>query len=251
MARSISPSKRNNNKGKGQPKGAQKRSDRPSTGGVKLIKNLSFKANPGHQFYDLQATVGANTTVAALNPLDGLLSATGLLQQFPAHSTPVFQNGAYLLYRKIRLDYVIMTVKLVGSQSNALAVGDLYNTIRYALFLTGPSYQNTNNYYLTTYVHNTEGNLTDVIRVYVDELIGMPSQAYYASSGYNVPDVAVRRYMIPLNTILDCYSTNASGAGVQWETKEHDLVFNYMSDSAIAPNPTISVSWRVYFSDAK
>jgi hypothetical protein len=212
---------------------------------VKLLKNISFKADASHQFFDYQTTVSANTTVAALNPLDSLLSATGLLQQFPAHSMPVFQNGAYLLYRKIKLDYVIMTVKTVGSQSNALATGDLYNTIRYALFTTGPSYQNTNNYYLTTYVHNPEGNLTDVLKVLVDELIGMPSQAYYTSSGYNVPDVAIRRYMVPLNLVLDCYSTNASGVGVQWETKEHDLVFNYMSDSAVVPNPQMSV----FFSD--
>jgi len=247
----FSPSKRHNNKAKGQAKGAQKRVDRSSTGGVKLLKNVSFKVDAGHQFFDYQITVSANSTVAALNPLDSLLSATGLLQQFPAHSVPVFQNGQYLLYRKIKLDYVIMTVKTVGSQSNALATGDLYNTIRYALFTTGPSYQATNNYYLTTLVHNPEGNLTDIVKVHVDELIGMPSQAYYVSSGYNVPDVSIRRYMVPLNLILDCYSTNASGAGQAWETKQYDLVFNYMSDSAIVPNPQMSASFRVYFSDLK
>lgn len=177
--------------------------------------------------------------------MDALLASTALLQQYPAHSIPVYQNGSFFLRQDVWISHFEIDMELVGSQSNTLVAGDLYNSVRYAVTRNGKAYSDSNVPYLTGVMTGT--NLQDTQHVYIDQRVALPSQAFDTLTNYNVPMVIHRTHTIPVNRVLSCFSTNASGSGAAWDTTKEDYTMFLVSDSSVSPNPQVALTFRCFF----
>lgn len=193
----------------------------------------------------VQPTIGVSTTTYQISLLITLASNSGLLQSFPAHADPVYENAIGVRLRQtLHLKFIEFDAEFVGSQSNTIVASDLYNNMRISIFRTGETYQSANLNYATSILST---DIRDVQKVYYDEVIPLPSVAFDTANNTNVPNVKIRSMRIPINLKLSFFSSNASGAGAAWETRESDLVINVVSDSAVAPNPTIQFNSRLWF----
>lgn len=186
-----------------------------------------------------------STTVTADYPLDALLGATGILQQFPAHATPVYQNGVYRLRQRVIIRRMECRFSFIGAVSNAVLAADLYNTVRISLSLTGTSYSGISNAYLNGIMSGT--NLVNVKRIFFDHTVSLPSQAYDATITTPTPQVRNWEVFLEPNLRFDTYSTNATGSGAAWDTDGFDLGLEFVSDSAIAPHPTLMGTLRLIY----
>lgn len=167
------------------------------------------------------------------------------MQQFPAHSTPVYQNGVYRLRQRLIIRRLEFRFSFVGAVSNAVLQADLYNTVRIALTVSGVNYSVVSVPYLNGTVAGS--NLVNVKRVMFDHTVSLPSQAYDTSITTPTPQVRNWEIYMEPNIVLDTYSTNASGSGAAWDTDGCDFPLDYVSDSAIAPHPTLFGTCRVIF----
>jgi hypothetical protein len=138
--------------------------------------------------------------------------------------------------------------RIVGAQATLLTTGDLYNSVRFAIYRTGPGYAAASVVYLTGVA--TGAAVQDVTNVYCDELVPLVSRGIDATLG-NIPDVKVGSFKIPMNFDVTCYSTNSTGSGAAWDTPEGDLLIDYVSDSLLSPHPTVSFNFRVVFDFVK
>lgn len=191
------------------------------------------------------AAVTVSTTVTSAFPLDALLASTGILQQFPAHATPVYQNGVYRLRQRILIRRIEFRFSFIGAVSNAVLQADLYNTLRVSLVQSGINYSITSIPYLQGTMAGT--NLVNVKRVYFDHTVSLPSQAYDASITTPTPQVKNWEIFMEPNLRIDTYSTNASGSGVAWDTDGCDLGLDVVSDSSISPHPTLMGTIRIIY----
>lgn len=186
-------------------------------------------------------------TVTETSLLDGLLSSNGALANYPqtAHATS-YGTGVRRLNAKVRLHGIEMQIRVEGSQSNVLAAGDLFNTVRVAIAKVGNSYLDTTTY---TFLNGTDLplNLLDVKKLYYDRLFDLPMQAFNTATNYNAPQVVSHKFEIPLNFDVDVFSTTASGSLVTWDTKQNDILLRHCSDSSASPHPQIAFYARVFF----
>lgn len=185
------------------------------------------------------------TTPVTIGPLDALLGAGGVLQQYPQHATPTFLNGVFRLRSKILIRRIEFRMIMVGAVSNAVLAADLYNTARISCYLTGVDYSFANVPYLTGVT--TGSNLVDTKRVYFDKTMSLPSQAYDATITTPTPQVKDWAVYWEPNLVLDCFSSNATGAGAAWDTNGLDLMIDHVSDSTLLPHPTLAGNFRIIF----
>jgi len=206
------------------------------------IRSRCLDSSP---FVDQVYSVSVSSTTTSSSLLNELASATGLLQQYPQHADPVYEAGiGFRLRQTLHLKFMELDFQAVGSQGNALVSGDLFNTMRVAVFLVGETYLSANLNYLTSIVQT---DIRDVKHVYLDHLMDLPSQAYDTVSTTNVPQVITKQLLIPINKRISFYSTSASGGGATWESREDDIVVNVVSDSGVVPNPTFNSVFRLWF----
>jgi hypothetical protein len=192
------------------------------------------------------ALTASSTGVTSFTVLDPLLAASGILASFPQRATPVYQNGVFRLRTRIVIHRVEVRMVVVGAQSNAVLAADLYNTLRTALYKTRINYGDSSIAYLTTVLGGT--NLQDIEKIHADRTFSLPSQAYDATITTPTPQVLNWDFMFKPNMVLDCYSTNATGSGAAWDTNGFDLMFDHVSDSTVAPHPTIGFTLRLCYS---
>lgn len=153
--------------------------------------------------------------------------------------------GVKILNAKIRLERVDCRALLTGAQSTTLLAGDLFNSIRYICYKTGNSTLDTqptplNN--LTEFL-----DLRDVLKVYTDKLVPLPTQAFDSANGYNVPQVRQDTFSINLGSTLEWYSSDPTGA-TGWDTRMYNFLITFVSDSSVSPHPTIEFRQRMYYS---
>lgn len=187
----------------------------------------------------------STTTVTSATLLDDLLSNTGILQSYPQHATPIYQNGNYRLRCKIVIDRIEVRLTVVGAVSNAVLAADLYNTVRFAIYKTGVSYSDTSTPYLTAPTGGTI--VTDVKKVYLDKTWALPAQAYDATITTPTPQVICEEWVFEPHLELDVFSNNATGLGVAWDSNGVDLMFDHVSDSSLSPHPNLSMTVRTIF----
>lgn len=207
----------------------------------------SVRATP---FVDqLVGTTPINTSVFAGSLLTSLASASGLLQQFPQHATPVFMSGGigFRLRQNLHISHIELDIQVIGSQGTVLLPGDFYNTVRTAVYRTGDTFVDPTLPYLTGILTT---QITDVQHVYLDRVDVLMTQAF-DSTDNNVPGVRHHSWNIPINKTLSFYSTNATGIGATWETREQDFLIEFISDSAVIPHPSVSYCARVWFEFTK
>jgi len=192
------------------------------------------------------ALAPSSTTVFQGSLLQGLLGSAGTLQAYPQHATPVgYGVGNLRLCSRLRLHYMDLHIRVIGSQSSTLVAGDLFNTIRCVVYKSGESFQGTVQRVLNDL--DTGLDNRDMEVEYCDKMIALPSQAFDTLTNYNVPDVKSFKFQIPLNFDLIAWSTTASGVGSAWDTKMFDIVLEHVSDSSVTPNPQISYLARTFF----
>ncbi len=190
--------------------------------------------------------LGITTTVQTLRLFNAVQQ---LLAAFPQHATPVIQNIAGTnvpsLRSRIRISHLEIDVTLVGSQSNVVVVGDLYNFMRFAYYIEGTPYDGTGASppvsYLTGVIAGT--NISDVQKVLVDSRVPLSVQAYAGTQ--LVPQTANRTFRVPVNRSFVFYSTNAGYT--QWRTEAGNLLLDVVSDSTVTPNPAFSHNTRIFF----
>ncbi len=220
---------------KSQPKKGKGRKPRPNP---RILPSLAYTSFTDYN--QLTSDVTAIPTSVTL-----LTSIQGLLQTYPQHCTPTYQGAiGFRLRQKIYISHIEMRALVVGAQSNALVSADLFNSLRMAMYIGGPSFQNTSQLYLQSVAGSS--TLLDVDRLLLDETVSLPTQAFDAASGYNVPQVKnIYRY-IPVHREFIFYSQTPSGTA-NWETEKCDLLFDTVSDSSVIPHPTIEYSMRIFF----
>jgi hypothetical protein len=207
---------------------------------------IAYTSHSNARYFDFQ--LGSNlisTSNISGTMLGSLLSSTGILASFPANATPVSSAGTLQLYQKIKLNHMLVAITAIGSQSNTLAAGDIYNRLRVMIVWTGETYQGSQ---ISPLVNNSVDqwpNMQDVVQVFGDWQFSLPSQAFN-SSNYNSPAIKTWRSSIPIDKTLECFATTASGTGA-WETKQGDLVYAAVSDSSVSPNPILLTTVRVYY----
>jgi hypothetical protein len=191
-----------------------------------------------------------STSVTSFNILDALGSSTGLLQAFPQHSTPVTYNNAgtvaYRLRTKIVIDFIEFDFRMIGSQSTTLVAADLYNTIRWALYLEGPqSGVGSSLSYLTSVIGGTI--IQDKMKVYHDQQYPLVSQAFDTVNSDNVPNVKTGFLKFPIHESFTFFSTTTTGVGAPWLSADKTIVLDVVSDSSIIPSPTFGYNARIFF----
>lgn len=190
--------------------------------------------------------IGVTTTVQTFRLFNAVQQ---LLAGFPQHATPIIQNIAGTntpgLRSRLRISHIEVDITIVGSQSNVIVVGDLYNFVRFAYYVEGTPFDGTGITtpigYLTGVISGT--NINDVQKVYLDHRVPLSVQAYAGTQ--LVPQTANRTYRIPINKSFVFYSTNAGYT--QWRTEHGNMLLDVVSDSTVAPNPGFSHNTRIFF----
>jgi len=191
-----------------------------------------------------------STSVTSFNILDALGSSTGLLQAFPQRATPVTYNNAgtvaYRLRTKLLVKFIEFEFRMIGSQSTTLVAADLYNTIRWALYLEGPqSGVGSSLSYLTSVIGGTI--IQDKLKVYHDQQYSLVSQAFDTVNSDNVPNLKTGFLKFPINEKFTFFSTTTTGVGAPWLSADRTIVLDVVSDSSIIPSPTFGYNARIFF----
>lgn len=190
--------------------------------------------------------LGVTTAVQTLRLFNAVQQ---LLSAFPSHATPISQNIAGTLVPGLRttvhITHLEVDITMVGSQSNVVLVGDLYNFIRFAYYVEGVPYDGTGltspTSYLTGVVSGT--NIRDVDKVLCDQRRSLSVQAYAGTQ--LVPQTVTFTMRIPIKRSFLFFSTNAGYT--QWSTRQGNMLLDVVSDSSINPNPTFSHNTRIFF----
>jgi hypothetical protein len=135
-----------------------------------------------------------------------------------------------------------MRLNVKGSQGNLIAVGDDFNILRCNLVYTKDSFSGVVTQDAQTV--NNDFDWRELQAVLMDKTWPLVSQTF-TPGGDNIPSIACYDITMPFSKRFDCIATN--NAGSIWDTEEGDLRFQFVSDSAVAPNPTLVGNIRVYF----
>lgn len=154
-------------------------------------------------------------------------------------------GGVYDFKGKIRVIRLLMRLNLVGSQSNTIVAGDLFNRIRVLVFYTNSNFLGTAAF--NSFTIDTMPDLRDA-RIMHDKIYNLPTQAFDSLSNYNVPDCKTVDINIYENRNFEVFSTQG---GVTWDTKRGDYYVYVCSDSTVAPNPTLTGSCRLIYKMVK
>lgn len=236
--------------------GAKPQKNRPSSGasyrslpgyedGYGATTPIAYRIADGTPYFDYQLTnEGVSSTARQWTVLYPLLGAGGLLESFPQTALPVRAGTATEFYQQVRITGLLLSVNAKSSESAPALAADLFNRLRALLYWTGETFQSTNNFALTSV--DSWPSMLDVEEVLADLQFDLPNVTYNTNDSYSVPMVRTYRCYIPINRVLDCYSGSSTGTA-NWETRQGDLIFESVSDSLLSPNPTVSLSARVFY----
>jgi hypothetical protein len=177
------------------------------------------------------------------------MGAGGQFASYPQVFKPFMAgtvNTTFDFVGRLRMKFLEARLNLLGSQSNTIASGDLYNRIRILFFWSKTNYQGTPSNNAVTIDNLVD--YRDIDKVFYDKTHCLSSPAINSTSGYNVPDTQSLHIKIPLNIMHEIFS-NASGA--TWDSRVGSFYLVVASDSAVAPNPVLSGQTRLYYEIAE
>jgi hypothetical protein len=204
---------------------------------------VGYAIQAGSPYFDYQLTgLSVTNSPGYGSMLTPLLGSTGLLASYPQITVPVITGTVAQFYQEIRITSILLEVTAIGSQSATIVAADLFNQLRVLMFWSGETYQSSLiNPVLSP---NQWPNMQDVEEVLYDAKYDLPSVSFDTTNTTNTPMIRSWRGLVPVNRTLECF---ASAPGTVWETKSGDLALAYGSDSAITPNPTLTVCARVFY----
>jgi hypothetical protein len=203
------------------------------------MNHFQQRMSPFSDWYinDQVVTTGI-TSSSVLNQLGVQFTAT------PQITKPItFGPGTVRYQAAVQLHGIVVKLRAIGAQGTSLLYGDLYNSIRVTLYISGSTLADTPD----SVGGGTDLiiNPTDVTRLLLDHTFDLPSTAFDSSNGYNVPNVKSHYVYIPINTRFDFFSTNSTPNS--WDTRKGNLIFTYISDSSATPHPQINAAIRMYY----
>lgn len=209
------------------------------TGVTQALNHFQQKASPyaDRAFVD-QVITNATAVTSVLTPIVAQFTAN------PQITKPITFGAGNIRYQaSIMLHGLVCKFRLVGAQGTTLLGGDLYNSARLRLHISG-----------STYADNPDslgGGLDqwydtgDVYRLLYDHTFNLPSTAFDSATGYNCPNVKGDQFYIPINLRFDFFSTNAAGS--VWDTRKYDIILSWVSDSSVTPHPSLNTCVRMYY----
>jgi len=212
----------------------------------KCIINIANNAprRPVHDYIDSAFSAQQITaTTSVYNILDTV--RTVLLPNYQIGWRPVINsNGSRALYAKMTIPFIDISLIFTGAQSTTLLPGDLFNSIRFCIVKVGSKASISVPQVLLSLTNFPE--LEFVEKLFIDNIVPLPTQAFDTVNSYNVPQVVRKQFRLMLGEQLDWFTQTGSGLS-NWDTKKTSFALQFVSDSTVSPHPTIDLQWRVYY----
>jgi len=195
-------------------------------------------------YSDLAVSSSITTTANSYKILAPILGTDGILPNFPfACAKPVILTGPYMaMESKVHIKSIEVWLNFVGSQSNTIAAGDLFNRVR--VLVVGVSTAYTAALSLTPSI-DSGLDMRDLERVYLDEVVPLSSTAFDTLSNYNVPATKFFHRSVSIRKSFACFSTTTPYN--VWDSRLDSIGMFFVSDSSVAPNPTVTGHVRVHY----
>jgi len=192
------------------------------------------------QFVDKVLTVNASTTASRFSIFTDIIT---LLATIPQITDPIIENGNVEWRARIFISHIEMRILAVGSQSNTLVAGDLFNNVRFIVAQNRDSFSIASTPALTGVTAPLE--LCDTRIVYLDHMYNLMTRAFNGA-GYNVPAVQNSLFNVKINECFDFFTLVTVGS-TGWDTKVGNIEVATVSDSSVTPNPSLNFTIRTYF----
>jgi hypothetical protein len=198
---------------------------------------------------NLAATgVTVSTQVIRLDAL--VFGPSGILVTYPQSLAHPYMagSGSFIAFAgRLRWKKLIVRMNFVGSQANVLASGDLFSRVRMVIIWSKTPYQDAftmNSLSIDSMVDRRDSDV-----VLYDEIINLPTTAYDSANGYNCPGLRTVNLDLDLSRLPSC-EFFSSASNTVFDTRQGSFYALFVSDSSVAPNPTVSGSTRLYFTKA-
>jgi len=142
------------------------------------------------------------------------------------------------------IPFIDFSITFSGAQSTTLLAGDLFNSIRFCIVKVGTKASASVAPVLPSLTNFPELEFVD--KLYIDNIVPLPTQAFDTANGYNVPQVIRKQFRLILGEQLDWYTETGSGLS-NWDTKKNAFAIQFISNSSVSPHPTIDLQWRLYY----
>lgn len=193
------------------------------------------------------AITTVTTTQQSFQIMTPLIGSGGLLTFLPSLCKVNAINSANTpeyLY-KGRVTRVVARVNLVGSEGNALVSGDLFNRIRFIIWETEFPFSATNT---PTWDIDNQTDFKYVSKIHFDEVISLSAPSFDTAAVLAIPGTKSLCIDLPIRMPFEALSTTtAAGLPTLFDTRRNNLRYAFVSDSSVAPSPTLSGSVRMYF----
>lgn len=225
----------------------------PRTGGGRLIvfdgvvgnspKDNRPDARASYVDTDIDITSVSTTlvTTSVLQPYRALLIFAPQICKLVAQgsaNTPMY-------FSKIRVTGVDLNLNVVGGEGNPLTVADHFNRLRFILYDTEYPMSAT---VIPSWDIDSMHDFRSVLTSHFDHVTSLSAPAYDVTDVNLIPATENIRAHIPLNYIYEFVSTTtAGGLPTAFDTRMGNLAFAMVSDSSVAPHPSISGSVRLHF----
>lgn len=222
---------------------AQKSQKRSNKKGSNSSLNLSSLSLSTMDTYVL--AIAATSAQTTMDLQQVAMGASGQFSAYPQVFKPYMaatSTGVRDFVGILHNKFLEGRFNLVGSQTNAILPADTFNRVRVLLYWTKSPFSSsvtTNALTIDTLIDRR-----DVDVVLYDKVHSLSSTAFDSASGYNVPATRSIELKIPLNLRQEIFST---GGGATWDSRAGSFKLAFVSDSAVAPHPTFSGQFRLYY----
>jgi hypothetical protein len=223
-------------------KNSQKNNKPKLTQNSMLVKgrNRHFKVSDVYQFVDRKVTLSVTTTANRFGLFTELLNLLGTV---PSMGQAVLFNGSVEWRARIYVHHIEVRILVVGSQSNTLVAGDIYNNVRTLCYETRDGTGVVPTPVLTGVVDPLD--TIDARFIHLDHMFNLMTQAFNGA-GYNSPGIANEVFNIPIHRTFEFFSPVSTGTS-GWETKVGNIWMSTVSDSSVTPNPTMTYTTRLFY----
>jgi len=203
-------------------------------------KNHKIVVSDSTQFVDHVYSAAVNNSVVRYSLLTDMMN---LLASVPQMTDAILVNGSIQWHSRIVFSHVELRLLCIGSQSNTLVAGDIFNNMRILVAETRESWAQTSTAPLVGVTDPL--NLIDTRVIHLDKLVSLSSRAFNGA-GYNSPGIESDVININLNRAFDIVTPVALGTS-GWDTKYGDIEIFLASDSTVTPHPTIVITTRLFY----
>jgi hypothetical protein len=165
-------------------------------------------------------------------------------QMFKPYMAGIAGNSTFDFVGRLKYRRLDILLNFTGSQGNALVAGDLYNRIRVVIGWSRSPYLGTPT--VNNFTVNTLLDRRDLDSVYLDTVVNLPMTAYDTANTTNCPAAKTIKKSFDLSS-LPIHEIFSTANGAIWDSRQGTFKLYVVSDSSVAPNPTIAGQTRLYY----